>query len=39
MFWLKKKKKYIYKITWCYASFTTMRPATEYVKATDVWDA
>lgn len=39
MFWFKKKKKYIYKVTWCYANFTTMRPATEYVKATDVWDA
>ena len=39
MFWFKKKKKYIYKIVWRYSNFLTMRPATEYVKATDEWHA
>lgn len=39
MFWFKKKKKYIYKITWRYIGLITMRPATEYVKATDEWNA
>ena len=38
MFWFKKKKKYIYKIIWCYQACPDYL-STEYVKGKDEWDA
>lgn len=38
MFWFKKKKQNIYKITWCYLSCPSF-PSTDYVRGKDEWDA
>lgn len=38
MFWFKKKKKNMYKITWCYQLFPNYL-ATEYVWGKNEWDA